>query len=254
MFNKSVLLVFTILLMAGSSYAQLSCSTDEHYRKLLQQYPQLAVFEQQFEDQLQRHVAERTTLVPDTNTYDIPIVVHVIHDYGVENISDDVLFDAAAYWASIYMKQNADTADVITPFIPYVGNPKIRLHLATIDPNGNPTKGIVRLQSYLTFNADDQAKYNQWNPHNYVNIWLINAFGAEDVGVAAYALLPATVMFEPYYDGIICLSDYTDNTTKTIQHEMGHVLNLKHPWGNTNNPGVACGDDGVDDTDRKSTR
>jgi len=26
------------------------------------------------------------------------------------------------------------------------------------------------------------------------------------------------------------------------------VLNLEHPWGNTNSPGVACGDDGVDDT------
>jgi PKD repeat protein len=29
---------------------------------------------------------------------------------------------------------------------------------------------------------------------------------------------------------------------------VGHWLSLSHTWGNTNNPGVACGDDGVNDT------
>jgi len=245
MFNKFVLFVFTILCMAGASYAQKPCSTDEHYRQLLAKYPQLADYAEQFEAQIEKRIAERTTASP--TTYDVPLVIHVIHDYGVENISDDVLYDAAAYWAEVYMKQNADTSDVIPPFIPYIGNPNIRLHLATIDPNGKPTKGIDRVQSYLTMNGGDEAKYNQWNPHDYVNIWFINQFGGGDAGVIAYAYLPASVPYAPFYDGVICLASYA-GYDKVVPHEIGHVFNLWHPWGNTNEPAVACGDDHVDDT------
>jgi Pregnancy-associated plasma protein-A/Secretion system C-terminal sorting domain len=245
---KKLLLGLSAVGIVSTAIAQRTCSTDEHYRKLLERNPQLAAYEEQFEAQLQKKIAERTTAgAPDTTIYDIPIVVHVIHDYGTENLSDDDLYTAAAYWAVVYMEQNSDTADVIAPFKPYIGNPRMRLHLATKDPNGKPTKGIVRFQSYLTMSGDDEAKYNQWPPNEYVNIWLINQFGASDAGAAAYAYLPSYIP-DPGYDGIICLYDYTDPSTKTIPHEMGHVMNLLHPWGNTNNPGVACGDDHVDDT------
>ena len=232
--------------MATISIAQLPCSSDERYHDLLKEYPQLAEYEAQFEAQLHNKLG-RMTATPDTATYDIPLVVHVVHDYGVENISDNIIYDAAAYWATIYMKENPDTISVIPPFVPYIGNPKMRLHLATIDPNGNPTKGIDRIQSYLTVAADDQAKYNDWPSNKYINIWIINKFGAASTGAAAYAYTPGSASGIPYYDGVICLYDYT-NYAKTIPHEIGHVLNLKHPWGNTNSPAVACGDDNVDDT------
>ena len=247
MFNKLILFVAVIIGMAGTSYAQKPCATDDVYKRLLQQYPQLADFEEQFNAQLREAVANRTTSVTDTTIYDIPLVVHVVHDYGAENVTDDVIYTAAAYWAVVYMKQNADTTDVIPPFVKWVGNPRMRLHLATIDPNGNPTKGVVRFKSYLTIAADDQAKYEQWPSNKYVNIWLISTFGAAYAGAAAYAYTPSLATFQPYYDGVICLSSYT-NQDKTIPHELGHVMNLSHPWGNTNNPGVACGDDQVDDT------
>jgi hypothetical protein len=246
MLHKIVLTV-AVLLAATVSYAQMPCSTDDHYHQLLQQYPQLAEYEKQFNDQMNQKVAKRTMAVADTTTYDVPLVVHVIHDYGAENIADDAIYDAAAHWAQVYMKQNADTALVISPFIPYIGNPNIRLHLATIDPNGKPTKGIVRTQSYLTNKADDQAKYNAWPNNKYINIWLIGTFGASSSGAAAYAYYPSSGAYMPYYDGVISLYNYI-NVQKTIPHELGHVLNLEHTWGSTNNPAVACGDDGVDDT------
>ena len=251
MFNKFTLIVAAMLCIAGIGRAQSElqpCGADEHYQKMLVKYPQLAEYEKQFEDQLGRRMAERTTATVDTAIYDVPIVIHVIHDYGDENLPDTVLYDAAAYWSIVYMKENADTADVITPFIPYVGKPGMRLHLATKDPNGNPTKGIVRFNSYLTQTADDEAKFGGWPQNQYVNIWFINTFGPDLSGVAAYAYFPSEAIFEPYYDGIICLASYA-NYGKTVPHEMGHVMNLYHPWGNTNNPGVACGGtDHVDDT------
>lgn len=247
MFRKLSMLVCGAMLAAGAASAQLQpCSADEHYHKLVEQYPQLADYQKQFEAQLAERFARKTT--SDTTLYTVPIVVHVIHDYGVENLSDDALYQAAAYWTQTFLGENSDTVDVIPTFKPYVGTSKIRLRLATIDPKGRPTKGIDRINSYLANIADDQAKYNQWPQNQYVNIWLVGTFGASVTGAAAYAILPATVMYEPMYDGIIALSSYANPSTKTIPHEMGHVLNLQHPWGSTNNPGVACGDDYVDDT------
>ena len=256
MFNKFTFVMAAMLCLATIGRAQSEiqpCGADEHYQKMLVKYPQLAEYEKQFEDQLGRRMAERTTAAVDTAIYDVPVVIHVIHDYGGENLPDTVLYDAAAYWTVVYMKENADTADVIPTFVPYVGKPGMRLHLATKDPNGNPTKGIVRFNSYLTATADDEAKFDQWPQNKYVNIWFINTFGPDLSGVAAYAYFPSESVFEPYYDGIICLSSYVSvsdvSVAKTIPHEMGHVMNLYHPWGNTNNPGVACGGtDHVDDT------
>ena len=37
-------------------------------------------------------------------------------------------------------------------------------------------------------------------------------------------------------------------TSRALTHEIGHFFNLIHPWGQTNSPGVACGDDRVTDT------
>lgn len=248
MFKKFSLITGTVACMALGAHAQMQpCSADEQYHRLLQQYPQLADYEKQFENQIQEKLAHKTTAAPDTTVYDVPLVVHVIHDYGTEYVSDDAIYEAEAYWAQVYMKQNSDTDAVIAPFIPYIGNPRMRLHLATKDPNGNPTKGVVRQQSYLTAAASDQAKYNNWPNNEYVNIWLINAFSASAAGAAAYAYYPSTASFQPYYDGVICLASYL-NTDKTIPHEIGHVMNLEHVWGDTNQPNVACGDDGVDDT------
>jgi len=257
MFRKFALITLAAMGVSAGMQAQVlrPCATDEVYRRLVQEHPEIQQYEDQMEAQLHaglnngklNRFAKTSAVGPDTTTYDIPLVIHVIHDYGAENLSDTLLYDAVNYWAQVYLKENADTIGVIDPFIPYIGNPKIRLHLATIDPSGKPTKGITRHQSYLTSAADDQAKLDQWPPNEYVNIWFVNTFGAEDVGAAAYAYLPASGEALPYYDGVIGLATYA-NYAKAIPHEIGHVLNLQHPWGNTNSPDVACGDDHVDDT------
>ncbi len=255
MFRKFSIVLAAMCCLAKASNAQQPCSTDQQYWESVKKYPQILDYERQFEAQMAgitAHgipgVAAKITLSPnDTTTFDVPIVVHVVHDYGVEYLADDVIYNAVKYWAQVYLAQNADTSMAIDPFKKYVGNARIRLHLATIDPNGKPTKGVVHDRSYLTTNADDQAKYSQWPQNKYINVWFINTFGAASTGAAAYAYYPSSAAFMPYYDGVIGLYNYVDYE-KAIPHEIGHVLNLQHTWGNNNNPGVACGDDQVDDT------
>ncbi|MFZ1688247.1 MAG: M43 family zinc metalloprotease, partial [Flavobacteriales bacterium] len=48
------------------------------------------------------------------------------------------------------------------------------------------------------------------------------------------------------YIGSIGTSD--ENSSRALTHEIGHYLNLQHPWGDNNDPGVTCGDDAVEDT------
>jgi len=234
--------------------AQNVCGTDILFQEQVKAHPEIGMYQQAIEQAIQQGLQHinisklaRTTGANDTTTYDIPIVVHVVHDYGQEYLKDDDIFDAVSYWADVYMKRNADTSDVIAPFKKYVGNPKIRLHLATIDPDGNPTKGITHEHSYLTTNASDQAKVNRWPNTSYLNIWFINTFSSQMSGAAAYAYYPSSAQYFPYYDGVIGLYNYL-NYDKAIPHEIGHCLELQHVWGNNNQPGVACGDDAVDDT------
>lgn len=270
MVKKSLLIVAAAGLLAGSVNAQTrTCATDEAMQQARLAHPEIAQYEAQIEAQIREglkhidihHYAKGTdvgdsagvliTYPPqDTNTfiYHIPIVVHVIHDYGAENVSDDDIYQAVKDWNIVYAKQNADTSDVITPFKKYIGNPRIVLHLANKDPHGNPTKGIVRHQHYLTINGGDQAKLDGWPNSAYINIWLVKAMPMHS-NAAAYAYYPSAAQAPSMapYDGVISLATYL-NYDKTINHEIGHCLNLKHPWGDTNDPDVSCGDDDVDDT------
>ena len=242
----SFLMSAAMVCFAGHVTAQSQpCSTDEHHRQLMKAHPELEEYERQFTEQLGRGLAARTTASVDTQYYDIPLVVHVVHDYGTENLSDNDIYEAAANWALSFVMANPDTSMVIAPFKPYIGNARMRLHLATIDPQGNPTKGVVRHHSYLTVAGSDQSKIEPWPNNKYINIYFTSTLG--NSGAAAYAYYPSSGALMPHYDGVISLASYL-NTSKTIPHELGHVLNLPHVWGNNNNAAVACGDDGVDDT------
>lgn len=269
------LLLFVILCIVGKTNAQLlqPCSHDEAEKRMIAQHPELAQAKADYDKQIDAALKKidfskvaRTTGVDESGNptfwYDIPVVVHIIHDYNEsssgEYLSDNFIFNALNDWNIVYAKKNADTADVIAPFKKWIGNPRLRLHLASIDPNGNPTHGITRHRSYLTYNGGDQAKFDDWQPTSYVNIWSINQMSVANGMAAAYAYFPSTGAAFPPADGIIALSSYIDaggassigtgSSFKTINHEMGHVFSLYHPWGSTNNPGVACGDDDVDDT------
>jgi hypothetical protein len=265
------LLAVACSVLPSMSIAQtLHCNTDEHHRLMVENNPDIIKIDKDFNERLLKAINKldrpaelgRTTgALPDT--IDIPIVVHVVHDFGSFNsyvgmtdiayVSDDAIFEAFKSWNTVFMKQNGDTVDVIQPFKKYIGNPKIRLRLATIDPYGRPTKGITRTRSYLTYFASDEAKYDVWPPSSYVNIWVISRMRPFDKGsAAAYALNPAGGAASPYYDGVISLADYI-NRDNTMNHEIGHVFSLIHPWGGTNQAQCGkCDDDPnndlVDDT------
>jgi PKD repeat protein len=252
-------LIILSFLFGGNAFSQLNCGTDQYHKNAIKKYPNILENERQFKELLQNSQlfqnSEQMRSSSNDVVYTIPIVFHILHNYGPENISDAQIFDEMEQLNKTFNKLNASLADVIPPFVPLVGNVKIQFRLAQKDPAGNCTNGIDRIATTKTYQSDDNAKLNLWDPRRYLNVWVANTIGAN--GVAGYSNYPSTVNNNPLSekDGVILLHDYvgTIGTSQpshnnTLTHEIGHYLSLPHTWGGTNEPGVACGDDGVPDT------
>ena len=139
------------------------------------------------------------------STYTVPVVFHIIHQYGSENISDEQVFDAMRVLNEDFNKQNPDWDDVVSQFLPLVANIDIEFKLAQKDPNGNCTKGITRTVSALT-NVGDQSMKNliQWPRNKYLNVWVC----AYADGAAGYTLTPGGAALYAAADGIVMLHNY----------------------------------------------
>ncbi len=266
--KKSFLLLSAVAVLATSAQAQYHCGTDEVNNKIREQYPdKMAFYDAQLKAEMEAMVMKmdwstfsKTTDINDNDVLHVPIVFHIIHDYGNENISDNDVYRALDDINQCFRRANSDSNVIATyagniPGTPvkYRGKPNIQFHMAQIDPNGQPTKGITRRRSYLTYAAGDQAKGDQWPSQAYMNIWIIKAFDVNHTDAGAYALLPGSMNSSPtsvYYDGVICRSSQTI-WDHTLAHELGHSLNLRHVWGDANGldgGNTICGDDGIDDT------
>ena len=74
----------------------------------------------------------------------IPVVVHVIWRTSVENISDDQIRSQIDALNADFSLRNADFSKVPAVFAGKAAEAGIRFVLATADPQGRPTNGIIR--------------------------------------------------------------------------------------------------------------
>lgn len=251
---KKLLYTFLAVLFTGSfaSAQNTTCATDHFHRQLVEKDPSLM-------KDLQQLIANGTVQKSGTDTavLIIPVVFHILHQNGSENISDLQVFDAVEVMNRDYRKRNADTINVIPAFDTLISDTRIEFRLASYDPFGNCTNGIDRIYSHETVTGDEYAKLNQWDRSKYLNIWVVRSIvRSSGANVAGYAMYPTAVNGLGYWlDGIVVLHSHvgrfgtgSEYNSRTLTHEAGHWLSLAHPWGSNNEPGVACGDDGVDDT------
>ncbi|ASS49789.1 MAG: hypothetical protein CHH17_13840 [Candidatus Fluviicola riflensis] len=238
-------------LQVNAQVSDFKCGLQNQLKKLYAEDPQM---ELDYRHLVNQYKETRLVNGVTRQVYVIPIVFHILHEYGSENISDAQIYDQMEILNEDYSRTNADTSQVVAAFDTLIGNAMIEFRLATIDPYGNCTNGIEHIYTHQSNAGDDFSKLNQWNRANYLNIWAVNSIG--EAGVAGYAYYPtATTGGSFFRDGIIILNDYVGSigssdpySSRALTHEIGHYLGLSHTWGSTNDPTIACGDDDVDDT------
>ena len=239
------------------------CTTHKKMNQLLSdpaRAKQYAKEQQAFEDLL---LAKKGNNSTKALVYTIPVVFHVLHNGGAENISREQILSALAVMNRDYAMLNADTASVQAPFQGIRAKADIQFVLATKAPNGACFSGITRTQSVQTTNGEDgdaqvsaivagnDVFQGNWPGNKYLNVFVCANIG----GAAGYTTNPWSGSANSMRNGIWILSTYVGDigtsspyTSRTMTHEVGHWLNLSHVWGGTNNPGVSCGNDAVADT------
>jgi hypothetical protein len=229
---------------------------EEHFRA----NPQARINYESQQQMLQAELTKRyTSKAMAAFEYTIPVVFHILHQGGSENISDATCIAAVDWVNKDLAKQQADASTVASPFNTFYIPSDIKLMIAHKDKNGNCTSGIIHHNDPRT-KWDRSGNLNllysgitvNFPSNKYLNIIIVQEIVASpgQTGiVVGYTYKPGTWGSAAIQDAIVYRHDYLSGSkARSLTHELGHWLNLDHTFGNTNNPGVTCGDDGICDT------
>ncbi len=254
----------------------IKCSSTEYEAYLAQQHPERATdyqFENWMATEIEKAKQERLANPNDKSmvVISIPVVVHVVHSgqpIGVApNITDAQVISQITAMNEDFRKMSGTPGDGTGVDV------EIEFCLAQQDENGNPTNGINRFDSTglgsTTWsgpggNTDTVLKpATIWDPTKYMNMWSVeftnpsllgyaqfpNASGlpglnANNGGANSDGVVAAYSTFGDIgsNDGTFMLNAPFDRG-RTMTHEVGHYLGLRHIWGDSN-----CGDDYCADT------
>ncbi|MDI1353441.1 MAG: M43 family zinc metalloprotease [bacterium] len=263
-----VLAIFTSVALFSQEKKVIRCYTDEAMEQYFTAHPEARKNFEKTQDYLkqERLAAEvaNAGAKPSAVVYTVPIVFHVLHMGGPENISEASVIAAVDQINKDYARQSQDTASIFTPFKNLYIPSDIKFMLAKKDPQGNCTNGIVKHLDPKGLNwnqtAAQQPSYHTytWDPTKYLNVYLVSLITANgtpstNITIQGYTNLPGQNFTGSAKDVIIYVYSYIGVSfpgpdSRSLSHEIGHWLSLPHTFGNTNNPGFVCGDDGISDT------
>ena len=231
------------------------CGTMIHDAHLQNQHPEIKEYRKRIERQTASYInspqqnASRSIIT-------IPTVVHVIYEKDSlnQNISNAQILSQIAILNEDFRRLNADTANTPSIFKGVAADTEIEFCLASLDPAGNPTQGITRTatDTLVWKFAIDDMKFTQfggqdaWPATDYLNIWVCKL----QEGVGGWAQFPGgpsstdgiVVNYKMF--GSIGTATPPYHKGRSTVHEVGHWLNVHHPWG----MGQCGGDDFVEDT------
>lgn len=232
-------------------YAQKFCGQYEKTQELYQKHPELQQHIRDAEEQLnQEGLAPKSQKRATSGcyTYVIPVVFHILHNNGPENIPDHRIYEMIRRINLDYNKRNADTAFIDPEFAPIASSAQIEFRLAKIDPQGNPTTGIIRYETTDTYDSNLPFMYGRsWPRSKYLNVFTTYDLGS----LYGLSFFPYSVDSLPEEDAVYLRYDAAWGDLPIFTHEIGHWLNLYHPFGNTDavgNPSNCGLSDGVANT------
>jgi hypothetical protein len=237
--------------------AQKNCTQSEYLQKSLIENPALQNKLDEIESFARQNSAVNTTQRTNQRlgVIKIPVVFHVLYHLPEENISYLAIENMIAALNRDFRRKNNDTTNTPARFKSVAADMEFEFGLATMDPRGRGTSGIIKKYTPVRYwLSDDKMKSSAgfgddaWDSKSYLNVWVCNM-----KDVIGYSTLPG---FDKEKDGVVLAIEnfaytygatYGSNDNRTLVHEVGHWLNLRHIWGDK-----YCGDDFIDDTPRQS--
>ena len=230
---------------------QAAAQSDDHNRCEVKRTEDIEQFEHWLSS---KRVEGFTTL---NATYEIPVVIHIIHNG--EALGEGFNYSTERIESQIRTLNEDFRRKEGTPGFnshPDGEDSKVEFVLAQVDPEGNPTDGIVRVDRNLAHPPSGISdfitlcsEYSYWDPEQYLNIWCMD-IGLHGVytGKSSFPIsdldgLP-TGHEDTLADGIFINAinfGQGENTVpnldmgRTLTHEMGHFLGLLHTFGPTGN-------------------
>jgi hypothetical protein len=267
-------LLLCLSLLSGLNFhAQLNkCATDRVLKEYLQEDPQLSQRMREQESLVREWIsAHRNDISAKRNTVvKIPVVFHIVYKNAAQNIPDSNIFRQIDILNACYRAQNSNMGQTRPVFDTLAADVEVEFCLASYDPQGNPTNGIIRKSAPSNaafdplFNMDKVKSSttngsDPWNTSDYLNIWVcdMSFFGVPVV--LGYATFPGS---DPLKDGVVIQYNFigyqsngtSNNLGRTTVHEVGHWLGMRHIWGDGQQSGTVCDStDYVDDTPNADT-
>lgn len=256
--KRILLSILGLTLASTGAISQVDpCGTNMMYEEFRKANPELATelptLDEVFENKPRRSETHNTAkLAP----YRIPVVVHVLHMYGAENVSDSYVYALIDQLTEDFNAANPELASVHPDFQALIGNAQVEFVLASKDPLGECTNGIEHIYTHESFSGDYQGsiynaahKVGQWDRSRYFNIWLMGTLNGT-AGLLGYGTFPSMTTGSGFFiDGVAVRYD-NSIAGRTMTHEVGHWLGLCHTFGcaGTAGDGICQGDDNCDDT------
>jgi hypothetical protein len=246
------------------------CGSVEYEKHLQETYPErytTDAFETWLASKKEETIAYR--MANPNVVLTIPVVFHVFTDgSGPENVS------ATLIQAQIN-QLNIDYRNLAGSGYSQAGDAEIEFCLAQQDENGSQMSepGINRITAYgggqfsNTDFENSMKAQTQWDPTKYFNVWVADLSG----GLLGYAYWPETTDISGVpsnsagadHDGVVLLYSSVGSVAnpnpyggqyaygRTLTHEAGHWLGLRHIWGDN----TICGGNGdyCDDTPDANT-
>lgn len=246
---KYHLILVICIFLPVIAYCQRNCGTSVYTQGVLNNHRELT---NRYGRSLGEDTVRRETPAL-SGVITIPIAFHIIYHTADQKISKDLINQQVAELNDDFAGRNALLDSIPIEYRNRIADCEIHFIVDTIfyvytDTIKFKLRAAAYAQRYESIKFTTRGGHNAMPSTKYLNVWVGNITDGNRSQLLGYSTFPGG---DNIYDGVVIFykafgpqnSMPQFNMGRTLTHEIGHWLNLRHIWGDQ-----LCGDDGVDDT------